>query len=285
MTASHSRVRIVTDTTASLPSGYAAEHDIEVVPQIVLFGQESFREEVDLSYAEFVRRLKASSQLPKTAAPQPGDMIDAYRRQLEHADTILSIHPSVLVSGTVRSAETAKKVAFPNADIRILDTRTIAGGLASMVIAASEWVERGLEAAEVLDRLKGLVARGRTYFLVATLENLQRGGRIGGASALIGSVLQIKPILQLKEGRVEPLERIRTYDGALRRLEQLVIDECPRTDEARLCVMHADTPEEAGCLVNDLKAALAVSEIPVYSLGAAITTHAGPGAVGVGFFA
>jgi len=279
-----SNIRIVTDTTATLAPGFAAAHSIQVVPQVILFGQESFREDVDLTYAEFIRRLKASPELPKTAAPEPGDVIVAYRRQLAAARTVISIHPSSEVSGTVRSAQTAAAESFPDADIRILDTRTVAGNLASLVMAAAEWAESGMSADEIVSRLNALIPRGRTYFLVATLEYLQKGGRIGGASALIGSALQIKPILEIKKGRVEALEKVRTYHHALERLKQLALEQCPRSPEARLSVMHADDLDAARQLAADLKAALGSSDIPIYSVGCAITTHAGPGALGVGFF-
>lgn len=279
-----SNVRIVTDTTATLPPGYAAAHGIEVVPQIIVFGEESFREDVDLSYDEFIRRLKASPQLPKTAAPSVGDIINAYELQLGAARTVISIHPSTEVSGTVRSALNARAESFPGADIRVIDTRTVAGNLASMVIAAAEWAEGGVDADQIVNRLTALIPRGRTYFLVATLEYLQKGGRIGGASALIGSMLQIKPILELRDGRVEAFEKVRTYRQALERLKQLVMEECPHSSEAHLCIMHADDLDTAQRLVSDLKRVLGLDEMPIYSVGCAITTHAGPGALGVGFF-
>lgn len=284
MSGASARVRIVTDTTAALPAEYIAAHPIEVVPQVVLFGEESFLEDVELAYPEFIRRLKASPQLPKTAAPPPGELVKAYGRQLAEAQTILSIHPSADISGTVRSALTAKDDSFPDADIRVLDTRTVAGNLATLVSLAVEWAETGAGAEEIIRGLQALIPRGRTYFLVATLEYLQRGGRIGGAQALIGSALQIKPILQLKDGHVEPLEKVRTHHRALERLKELVVEECPRSPEAHLCVMHADDLDEAQRLAADLKSSLGLNYVPIYSLGAAITTHAGPGALGAGFF-
>ena len=277
------RVRVVTDTTAPVTQAYAAAHQVEVVPQVVLFGDESFLEEKELSYAEYIRRLKASPQLPKTAAPPPGLLIEAYRRQLAEAATILSIHPSVDVSGTIRSAETAR-AAFPGDDIRLLDTRTVGGNLATLVELAVEWAEGGMGPDEIMARLQALIPRGRTYFLVATLEYLQKGGRIGGAAALIGGMLQIKPLLELKDGRIEALERVRTHHAAVERLKELVCEKRPRAAEGRVCVMHADDENEARGLVRDLQASLGVASIPIYSLGAAITTHAGPGALGVGFF-
>ncbi len=285
MNSSSSRIRIVTDTTAVLPPEYTAAHRVEVVPQVILFGQESLLEDVEISYAEFIRRLRASPQLPKTAAPPPGLMVEAYRRQLAEADTILSIHPSLDVSGTVRSALTAKEEEFPNADIRILDTRTIAGNLASMVIDAVEWAENGVSADEIIRRLTDMIPRGRIYFVVATLEYLQKGGRIGGASALIGSVLQIKPLLQLQNGRVEVLEKVRTHNHACERLRELVVDQCPHMPASHLCVMHADELQAAQNMASKLGAALGIERVPIYNMGASITTHGGPGILAAGFFA
>lgn len=278
------QIRIVTDTTAALPLGYARAHHIEVVPQIVNFGAASFLEGVTLDYAEFIRRLKASPQLPKTAAPQPGDLIEAYRRQLVHAPTIISIHPSSEVSGTVRSALTAKETAFPGADIRILDSRLVAGNLASLVIAAMEWAEQGVGADEIMARLYAMIPRGRIFFLVATLEYLQKGGRIGGASALIGTTLQIKPILEMRNGRVEVFEKVRTYHHALARLKELVTEQCPRSPGAYLCVMHSDDLAGARQLASDFQSSLNARDIPIYPCSASITTHVGPGALAVGFF-
>lgn len=278
------RIRIVTDTTASLPAGFAAAHQIEVVPQVVTFGGQSFKEEVELSTAEFLRRLAAGPGLPQTAAPEPGAFVAAYRRQLAEADTLLSLHPSSEISGTVRSAQTAFQADFPGADIRILDTRTVAGNLGTLVQAAAARAAAGATADAILAHLQTLLPRARTYFLVATLEYLKRGGRIGGAQALLGGVLQIKPILELRAGRVEPLERVRTHQRALERLKELVQLHCPHAADAHLCVMHAEVEVEARQLAADLGAALGLAEVPVYPVGAAITTHAGPGTLGVGFF-
>lgn len=280
-----SRVRIVTDTTATLPQEYIAAHPLQVVPQVINFGEESFLEEVNLTYAEFIRRLKSSDRLPKTAAPPPGELVKAYETQLKAADTVISIHPTSDASGTVRSAMTAKETSFPNADIRIIDTRTIGANLAAMVMEAVEWAENGVSADEIVRRLQAMIPCARTYFLVATLEYLQKGGRIGGAAALLGSALQIKPILELKDGRVEAFEKIRTYHRALERLVELAVEQCPRSSNAHLAVLHADDAEAAAQLVTRLKSAVGIAQISIYSVGCAITTHSGPGTLGVAFFA
>jgi DegV family protein with EDD domain len=211
-------------------------------------------------------------------------LIEAYRRQLEHTDTIISLHPSLDVSGTVRSALTAKNSTLPDADIRIIDTRTAGGNLASLVIAATEWAEQDIEADEIVQRIGAMIPRGRVYFLVATLEYLQKGGRIGGASALIGTALQIKPILELKDGRVDAFEKVRTHHRALERIKELVLEQCPRSTDAHLCVMQADAQEVAEKLVADLKGELGIPNIPIYPCGASITTHVGPGTLAVAFF-
>jgi DegV family protein with EDD domain len=277
-------IRIVTDTTASLPPEYLRAHPVEVVPQIVMFGETSFKEEQDLTYADFIQRLQAADQLPQTAAPPPGLLVAAYQRQLAQAQTVLSIHPSLDLSGTVRSAYTAIEESFPTADIRVLDTRTIAGNLATMVKLAVEWAESGIPASEIIRRLQALIPCGRIYFLVDTLKYLQMGGRIGGASALIGNLLHIKPILQLQAGRVEALEKVRTQRLALERLKELAITECPHAPEAYLCVMHADNPLPAQALAAELQTRLDLPAVPIYPLGAAITTHVGPGTLALGFF-
>jgi DegV family protein with EDD domain len=141
-----------------------------------------------------------------------------------------------------------------------------------------------VSADEIMARLQAMSPRGRIYFLVATLEYLQRGGRIGGAAALIGTALQIKPILELKNGRVEPLEKVRTYHRALARVKEFVLEQCPRSPDAYLCVMHSDDLTGAQRLADDLQSALKTGDIPIYLCSASITTHAGPGALGVGFF-
>jgi DegV family protein with EDD domain len=277
-------VRVLADTTAGLPPEFLRAHPIEVVPQVILFGEESLLEEVGISYPEFVRRLKSSPVLPKTAAPPPGEYVKAFGRELGRAKCLLVVAPSVDVSGTVRSALTAKEESFPTADIRTLDTRTVGGNLATMVQLAVGWAEQGMGSEDILARLGALIPRSRTYFLVTTLEYLRRGGRIGGASALMGSALQIKPILEIKDGHVEVLEKVRTGNRAIERLKELVERDCPRSAEGHLCVMHAADREGAEALASDLCRRMGVSSVPIYTLGAAITTHAGPGTLGVGFF-
>lgn len=277
-------IRLVTDTTAVLSREFCQQHDVVLIPQVIRFGTDSYLEGVEMDEPEFLRRLVSSPVMPGTAAPPPGLFDETFKRAAQTGDTVIAIHPSKEVSGTVPSAYTAKSL-YPDADIRIIDMRTIGGCLAEAVKLAIEWRDAGRTADEIEAGLTALIPRVRTYFVVATLEYLHRNGRIGGAARLFGSMLQIKPILNVVDGRVEAFDKVRTHHKALGRLMEVVAAECPRTPESRLNVMHADAPTEAAKLRDDLCAELGVCDIPLYSVGPAITTHAGPGTLAVGFYA
>jgi DegV family protein with EDD domain len=275
-------VQIITDTTACLPSTFVAGHKLPVIPQIVTFGEESYYEGVEIDIPTFMERLKTASELPRTAAPPPELFKAEFERLVPLGEPILCLHPSSEVSGTVRSASVAAQ-DFPAADIRVIDTRMVAAPLATLVILAVGWAEAGLDAGAIENRLKDLIPRSRVYFLVATLEYLARGGRIGGASALVGSMLQIKPILTLEDGRVQSFERERTHKRAMARLKEIVVEQYPKQGEGYLAVMHAGATEQAEDLAADLGTRFSLSEVPIYDLPPAIVVHGGPGILGVSF--
>ncbi len=277
-------VKIITDTTAGLPASYAEEHDIPVLPQIVIFGEKSYRDDTELDTPTFLKLLRDSPGMPKTAAPPPAMYLPIFRKYLDggHA-SLLVIAPTAEASGTVRSALTAAQ-EFPGADIRVFDTRSVAAPLARMVMLAAEWAQAGLDADAILERLRGMVARQRFYILVDTLEFLHKGGRIGGAQHLVGSLLQVKPLLTLRDGRVEAHSQLRTKRKALACLTDLVKAECPPGEAGYLCVMHVDARSEAEALAGDFREALGAPDVPVLEVPPAIVVHAGPGALAVGFF-
>lgn len=277
-------IKIITDTTSGLPLALAQERDIPVLPQIIIFGEESYRDDTEMDTRMFLQRLRSSPTLPKTAAPPPALYNPIFERLLaEGYRTIICLHPSSELSGTVRSALTAAQ-DFPGADIRVVDTRTVAAPLATAVLLADRWAQEGLDADTIIARVWDMLARQRVYFVVDTLEYLHRGGRIGGAQALLGGLLQVKPILTLRDGRVEPLEQQRTQKRALARLQELVLGECPPTPESYLAVMHADAEATARELADDFAAQLGIPDIPIYELPPAIVTHAGPGVLAVSYF-
>lgn len=276
-------VKIITDTTAGVPPENARRYNIPVIPQVIIFGTDSYLEGIEMDNATFMQRLKTSRELPKTAAPPPELFVKEFQRLVPEGEPILCIHPSAEVSGTVRSAVVAAR-DFPDADIRVIDSRFIASPLATMVALAAEWAEAGEDADTIEARLHGLIPRCRIYFLVATLEYLAKGGRIGGAAALLGSVLQVKPILTFQDGRVNQFERERTHKRALARLKQLVLEQIARDGSGHLSVMHAGVPDQGQALADDLGAQLGLTHVPILDVPPAITTHGGPGILGVGFF-
>lgn len=276
-------IKIVADTTACLSPEIINRYQIPIVPQVINFGNESFQEGIDIDQNTFLQRLKSSSELPKTAAPLPEMFQEIFAEYVPTGATILCIHPSMEVSGTVRSATIAAD-DFPGADIRIIDSRTVAGPLGSMVTLAAAWAEEGLDADQICARIDQLITKSRIFFLVETLEYLAKGGRIGGASALVGTLLQIKPILVFEDGKVDQYERERTFKRAIQRLKQLVITQIDHDGFGYPSIFHADNLDTAIQLAADLKPALGVSEIPISGMPPAIVTHAGPGTIGVGFF-
>lgn len=275
-------VKIITDTTACMLPETVQKYNIPVIPQVINFGNDSFLEGVEMDIATFMKRLKISPELPKTAAPPPELFIKEFERLVPLGEPIICIHPSIEVSGTVRSAQVAAG-EFPQADIRIIDTRVIASPLATMVELAAQWATEGCNADTIETRIRSMIPRCRIYFLVSTLEYLIKGGRIGGASALVGSVLQIKPILTFTNGQVNQFEKARTQKHAINRLKELVIHQAPKSG-AYLTVMHAGVPEQGQELAADLKSALGLADVPVHHMPPAIVTHGGPGILAVGFF-
>jgi len=276
-------VKIIADTTSGLPREMLKSLGIPLIPQIVIFGEQSFRDDVELDTAAFLVKLKASKELPKTAAPAPALYNSFFAEAKQSGESVIVIAPSAKVSGTVRAATVAAQ-DFPDVDVRVVDSMTIAGNLASLVLMADAWAKSGLGANAIVDHLNHWIPRGQIYFLVNTLEYLQKGGRIGGAKALVGELLQVKPILCLRDGQVEPFEQQRTKKRAVARLMEIVEDQCPRNIESHLCVMQADAPEEAGILATDLKSKMNLTSIPIYELPPAIVVHGGPGVLGIGFF-
>ena len=276
-------VKIVADTTSGLPREMLKSLGIPLIPQIVSFGEESYRDDTELDTATFLSKLKSSKELPKTAAPSPAFYHPIFEKASKDAENIIVIAPSAKVSGTVRSAEVAAQ-DFPNLNVQVVDTQTIAGNLASLVLLAHGWAREGFDSDSIVKHLHEWIPRGRIFFMVNTLEYLQKGGRIGGAKALVGELLQFKPILCVREGQVEPFEQQRTKKRALARLMEIVEEQCPKNSDANLCVMQADAPDEAEILAADLKARMNLLSIPIYELPPAIVVHGGPGVLAIGFF-
>lgn len=276
-------VRIITDTTAGLPRELTKQLGLPVIPQYVIFGEKSYRDDTELNTESFLKLLKESKQLPKTAAPSPELYMPYFQQAAEKGEAVIVITPSEKVSGTYNSAMTASR-EFLAGDIRVIDSRTIAGNLGTLSILAHELAQAGKTADEIEAKIKELIPRGRTYFLIDTLEYLQKGGRIGGAKALLGELLQVKPILQIKDGQVAPFDQERTKKRALTKLVEIVSEEVRASTDPQLCVMHVDAEADARSLAATLSSKLNLVKVPLYELPPAIVVHAGPKTLAVGFF-
>lgn len=274
---------IVADTTCGLPRDLLAQRNIPLIPQVVIFGEDSYHDDTELDTATFLQKLKASPTLPKTAAPEPPLYYPIYKDAQAKVESVIVIAPSAKVSGTVRSAEVAAQ-EFPGLDVRVIDSLTVSCNLGSMVLAADELAKAGASTDEIEAKVRDMIPRGRIFFVVDTLEYLAKGGRIGGAKKLLAELLEIKPILTIREGQVEPFEQQRTKKRAMARLAEVVAEGCPGNAESYLSVLQVEAEAEAQVFVTELKERVSVPDIPVYELPPAIVVHGGPKTMGVGFF-
>ena len=271
------RVAIVTDSTADLLPELATANRVTVVPLTVNLDGKSYLDGIDIGGDEFYRRLQSTSSHPTTSQPAPGQFKEAYERLLADHDEVVSIHIGPKLSGTIGSAQQAAAMVGGER-IHVLDSQFASMPLAALVLVAAARAARGADASEVQEDVTRVRAALRCFFAVSTLEFLRRGGRIGAAGALLGSVLQIKPILAIEGGEVVPLERVRTHDRALARLVELARS-VDRGGGLCIVIGHAAAGAAAQVLAERLDG-IAESVI-IQPLGPVVGTHAGPGAVGV----
>ena len=272
-------VRIVTDSAADLTDDEAEALDVTVVPLSIRFGSEEYVDRKDLTPAEFYAKLASATVLPETAAPSPGAFEVAFRGCLDAgADSVVCINISSLLSATMASAQNAAR-AIDGVDIRIVDSRSITSGLGSQVKAAAMAAAGGADAGEVVRIVEEMVPRTRVYGALDTLENLKKGGRIGGAQAMLGTLLSIKPIIDISTGEVQQEAKPRTRTKALQHLVDKVV---AAGSVENLSVMHGQAPDVEQFL--DLLAAHhARADIHVGDIGATIGVHGGPRVMGVTF--
>jgi len=273
-------VAVVTDSTADLPRDLARDLGITVVPLTVMVEGQSYLDGVEITPDDFYRRMRASSSVATTSQPSPGRFAQAYEELLESHDEILSLHLPEHLSGTFSAAQEGAKLVAPGR-IEVIDSGLVSMPLGLAALAAARLSGRGLERRQLRSELQPVLSALRVYFTVGTLEYLRRGGRIGTASALLGGMLQIKPVLTLRDGQVAPLERVRTSGRALERLYELTAGAFA---EEELCVIvgHADAQPEAKALADRLSERS--ETLLVLPLGPVVGAHAGPGTIGIGVY-
>ncbi|GIV84488.1 MAG: hypothetical protein KatS3mg052_1495 [Candidatus Roseilinea sp.] len=274
-------VYIVTDSNADLTLELARDLGIAAIASTyVIFGDKSFRS-MELSPAQFHAMLKSDPNFPKTSQPSVGDFVEIYQRF--KGEEVVSIHISRDLSGTYASAESAAMTMGGDPAVTLVDTRMVSAAMALLVAEGARLAKEGAKPAEIKAHIESLIPRTRMHFVLETLENLKRGGRIGGAQALIGGVLQMKPILTIKDGKVEPLERVRTFSKAVTRLKEIVLHELGASRDPKVFFMHAAAPQLAEQIAQEVGGQLGIQSPVILEAGPTIATHAGPGAVGVGY--
>jgi len=276
-------IKVIADTTCGLPLSELANLGVDVIPQIIIFDDHPYKDDSEIDTPTFLAKLQNAKELPKTAAPPPALYEPLFREYAEQGYSIIIPTPSSDLSGTFRSAEVAAEMV-PEADVHILDTRTVAGGLGILVKKAKAWSDNGKDPETIIRDLQSLAKREVVYFLVDTLEYLHKGGRIGKASYLVGSVLQMKPILGMDNGKVTAIEKQRTSKKAFNRIKEIVLSQCPHNEDAYLTVSHCGGQERAEKLAHELGEALGIVNVPVYEVPPAIVVHGGPGIISVSFF-
>jgi len=280
-------IEIVTDSSAHLPPEQRQQHHIHVVPLKAIFGTTEYRDEIDLTNAQFYQMLPNAKEHPTTSQPSAGDFIEVYKPLLDAGKEIVSLHLPSKLSGTYASACAAKtelehqfKQALP---LSIVDTPWLSMALGLLCIAAAQAAQAGKSRDEVIANVNALIPNLNLIFVLDTLEYLKRGGRIGGARAMLGTLLNVKPMLEIKHGQVEPLEQPRSRTKALQRLLEIATERSGGKP-IHAAVLHAQAPQDAASLEKQVRARFECKTLYLSEIGPAIGVHTGPNAVGLAFY-
>ena len=285
-------VKVVTDSTCDLPKELAQRWGITVIPCNVHFDDEVYKDGIDMGPDEFYRRLVSSPRLPTTAQPSVNDFLEVYKPLRDEGQDVVSIHLSAKFSGTLNSAIQARHAlseaegeALPSSQpsgpgrIEIIDSQMTSMGLGLITMAAAQMAEAGASYDEVVEGVQSSLSQTHCHFLLDTLEYLQKGGRIGKASAFLGSLLSIKPILMIKDGEAHPVERVRTRERGLQKLVETAKGLAP---VKHVSILHSTTPDEAESLRERLNDLAPEEGIIMARFGPVVGTYIGPGALGIG---
>lgn len=280
------KIHVVTDSGSDLPQEVREQFGIHVVPLSIQFGDDIYLDGIDMQIDEFYRRLRSGDVLPSTCQPSPADFVKLYESLAEPGDSIISVHLSSKLSGTYQSAVLASTM-LPDLDITVLDSQSASFGIALAAIAAAEAVKAGKEKDAVIASAQQVIDTLAVYFMVDTLEFLKRNGRIGRASAMVGTLLNIKPILTLEDGVVTPFEKVRGRAKSIKRIVDAVGEYQRKTPEKklRLGITHSDALADAEALSKTIQEQVPVQDLFIAPIGPTIGVHVGPGTLALLFYA
>lgn len=279
-----SKIAIVTDSTSDIPKDISKNLNIIVVPLTVIFEKESFLDDgKDITIGDFYKKIKSVEKLPTTTQPTPKDFIKVYSDILKEYDSIISIHISKKMSGTINSAELAKK-ELPGKDIEIIDTGYVHLPLGFIVMRAGQLAKEGKSKQEILKNISELKSKIKVLIIPSTLEYLKKGGRIGKAKGLIASILEIKPILTLHDGEVSQFKTTRRWNQAKSELIQSMKSMVKNPQDLIISIGDSDAKEDASEMEERIKAEFHPKKIYRVDIGVVVGTHLGPGGIGITFY-
>lgn len=281
-----SKIALVTDSTTYMPPELVKKYNISVAPQVLIWGDQTYKDGVDIQSGEFFTRLKTAKVMPTTSQVAVVSFQDIFQDLVDKDHEVIALLVSSKLSGTVQSAVQAKDLLGSGGEkIHIVDSQSVAMALGFQVLAVARALENGASLSDALKMAENLHQHTGLYFTPETLEFLHRGGRIGGAQRFVGTMLNMKPILAIQDGRVEPIERIRTKSKAHTRVLELIVEHARGKSPIRLATLHANAGDEARMLLSRAEQELQPVESIFTEVSPTVGTHAGPGTVGLAFMA
>jgi DegV family protein with EDD domain len=281
-----SKIALVTDSTTYMPPELVQKYNISVAPQVLIWGDQTYKDGVDIQSGEFFNRLKTAKEMPTTSQVAVVSFQEIFQNLVDKGFDVLAILVSSKLSGTVQSALQAKDLmGIAGQKVNIVDSQSVAMALGFQVLAVARALEQGASLKEAFTLSEKLCEHTGLFFAVDTLEFLHRGGRIGGAQRFIGTMLNMKPILAIQDGRVEGIERIRTKAKAHDRILELTIEKVGQRSPVHVATLHANAAEDARALITRAEQVLNPVESIFTEVSPTVGTHAGPGTVGLAFMA
>ncbi|MGE5679198.1 MAG: DegV family protein [Pseudomonadota bacterium] len=275
-------IRIITDSMCDVPKDFVEKYGIRVMPLTVYFGDQSFKDGIDLTLEEFLAKLEVAEELPTTSQVPPGEFIEAFREELANGNKVISLHGSSRLSGTYNSAMIAKE-QLGSTDIHVIDTMGITMGAGMLVIKAARLAEAGMEAEELVREIEAAKERMKHIIIVDTLKYLHKGGRLSLSATVVGSILNIKPILTMQDGKLELFDKARGIKKAISIAMDTIRDNGWTLDDKVVGINHIVDLEHMNLLEEELKKEYNIKEIIRGEVGSVVATHGGPGAIALYF--